>query len=302
MIKNRGLGKGLTALFAETGAEYERVEGAAAEPTPQPAAGAGTVAEIPLRLIAPNPDQPRKHFDEEKLAELAESIRAHGVIQPLVLNRHGDRYLIIAGERRYRASKLAGLATVPAVVRELSEREITEIAIVENLQREDLNPVEAAMAIRDLMEQFGLTQEQVAARIGKSRPAIANLLRLLSLSKPVLNLVREGRLTAGHARALVVVTDANRQIDLAERACDNKMSVRQLEEACRQLDNDVRRPVKKSGRGEISRELRSLVGSMQTVFGTRVTVSGSDSQGKICIEYFSGEDLDRLYDCIEKLK
>ena len=296
MIRNRGLGKGLSALFAETDEEYGATRNETA------AVGSGGIQEIPLHLIAPNPDQPRKHFDEEKLGELAQSIRTHGVIQPLVLNRKGDRYLIIAGERRYRASKLAGLETVPAVVKELSDREITELAIVENLQRDDLNPVEAATAIRELMEQFGLTQEQVAARIGKSRPAIANLLRLLSLSTPVLNLVREGKLSAGHARALVVVTDETRQRELAERACDNRMSVRQLEEACRNLDNDVRRPVKKSTRSEISRELRSLISEMQMVFGTRVTVSGSDRQGKISIEYFSTEDLDRLYECVEKLK
>ena len=300
MIKNRGLGKGLSALFAETEAEYGAEEKAE---TGQVGRGQdASISEIPLRLIAPNPGQPRKYFDEERLSELTESIRAHGVIQPLVLNRKGDRYQIIAGERRYRAAKRAGLETVPAVVRELSDREVSELAIVENLQREDLNPVEAASAVRELMDQFGLTQEQVALRIGKSRPAIANLLRLLSLSAPVLRLVREGRLSAGHARALVVVTDETRQRELAERACDNRMSVRQLEEECRQLDNDLRRPVKKSSRGEISRELRALIGEMQTVFGTRVTVSGNDSQGRICIEYYSSEDLDRLYECVEKLK
>ena len=307
MIKNRGLGKGLSALFAETDAEYDKtIEadlGLSSRDRGEEAVPAG-VSEIALNLIAPNPDQPRKQFDEEKLRELADSISTHGVIQPLVLNRKGNRYLIIAGERRWRAAKLAGLERVPAVVKELSDKEVKEISIIENLQREDLNPVEAAVAIRELMDQFGLTQEQVAERIGKSRPAIANLLRLLSLSRPVLALVREGRLSAGHARALVVVTDEFRQIDLANRACDNKMSVRQLEDACRKLDADVRKPVKKAPRKEEaqSRELKDLVSTMQTVFGTKVTVMGNDSKGRICIDYFSPDDLDRIFDLMDELK
>lgn len=312
MIKNRGLGKGLSALFAETDAEYDKTMEAdfglpkraeSPKPTAASAPEAG-VAEIAINLIAPNPDQPRKVFDQEKLQELANSIAAHGVIQPVVLNRKGDRYIIIAGERRWRASKLAGLERIPAVVKELSDKEVKEISIIENLQREDLNPVEAAIAIRELMDQFGLTQEQVAERIGKSRPAIANLLRLLTLSRPVLALVREGRLSAGHARALVVVTDELRQIDLANRACDNKMSVRQLEEACKKLDVEVRKAVKrpvKQAEAQ-SRELKDLVSTMQTVFGTKVTVMGNDSKGRICIDYFSPDDLDRIFDLMDELK
>ena len=321
MIKNRGLGKGLSALFAETDAEYDRTmdvdlglppvrETKQSEPKPSaPTAEAvreaeGGISEIPINRIAPNPNQPRKHFDEEKLRELADSIALHGVIQPVVLNKKGDRYIIIAGERRWRAAKLAGLEKMPAVVRELSDKEVKEISIIENLQREDLNPVEAALAIRELMDQFGLTQEQVAERIGKSRPAIANLLRLLTLSRQVLALVREGRLSAGHARALVVITDEMRQIELANRACDNKMSVRQLEEACRKQDDSARKPVKRNAKPAEtqSRELKDLVSTMQTVFGTKVTVMGNDTKGRICIDYFSADDLDRIFDLMEEIR
>ena len=220
MSEKKPLGKGLNALFSDI-LDDDFIE-------------TKTIIkkhldDVDINLIDTNPNQPRKYFDEDALKDLAESIKHYGIIQPLILLQTGERYLIIAGERRFRAAKLAGLTVVPAVIKELTNQEVQEIALIENLQREDLNPIEAAEAIQELMVSHNLTQEQVASKIGKSRPGITNTLRLLTLEKPVIDMVREGRLSAGHARALVVVDDKAFQVKLAEQAADNKMSVRQLE-------------------------------------------------------------------------
>ena len=229
MAIKKGLGRGLESLFAMYDEEVEQTN-----PTPKAATPntKGGVDMVDMNLIKANPNQPRKHFDEDALNELAASIRLHGVIQPIVINDNEDgTYIIIAGERRFRAARKAGLENIPAVIKKYSDKQIKEIAIIENLQREDLNPIEAARAIKQLMEEYNLTQEAVAERIGKSRPNIANVLRLLTLYPDVMTMVEEGKLSSGHARALVVVEDHLLQVKLANQAIKDKWTVRELEKA-----------------------------------------------------------------------
>lgn len=296
----KGLGKGLEALFSIYDEENEKDE----KQTQNKVASNVTVEKdgvLELRIdeVHPNPNQPRKNFDQTALEELAQSIKNHGVIQPLVVNKEDDGYMIIAGERRWRASKLAGLEYVPCIIKNYTEKQIKEIALIENLQREDLNPVEAAKAIKQLMDEYNFTQEIVADRIGKSRPNVTNLLRLLSLYPDVLKLVENGRLSAGHARCLVVVSDYNQQLKFANMACDNKMSVRDLEKAVKNYLN----PKKLSNqKPEQSVELKELVNEMQRVFSTKVSVIGNDKKGRIYIDYYSRDDLDRIADLIELAK
>ena len=296
----KGLGKGLEALFSIYDEENEKDE----KQTQNKVASNVTVEKdgvLELRIdeVHPNPNQPRKNFDQTALEELAQSIKNHGVIQPLVVNKEDDGYMIIAGERRWRASKIACLEYVPCIIKNYTEKQIKEIALIENLQREDLNPVEAAKAIKQLMDEYNFTQEIVADRIGKSRPNVTNLLRLLSLYPDVLKLVENGRLSAGHARCLVVVSDYNQQLKFANMACDNKMSVRDLEKAVKNYLN----PKKLSNqKPEQSVELKELVNEMQRVFSTKVSVIGNDKKGRIYIDYYSRDDLDRIADLIELAK
>ena len=217
-VKKGGLGRGLSALLS--GAEEEYENSLSEQDTNAKSETDGSPVEISLNLIDPNVNQPRKTFDETAMNELANSIRIHGVISPIILVPNGERYMIIAGERRFRAAKKAGLLTIPGIVRNYTQQQVKEISLIENLQREDLNPIETANAIKQLMEEYKYTQEEVADRIGKSRPAIANTLRLLTLSQPVIDLVAEGRLSPGHARCLVVVEDAEAQLTLAKNGID----------------------------------------------------------------------------------
>ena len=235
------------------------------------------------------------------LEELRDSIKMHGVIQPIVLAKNVDGgYIIIAGERRYRASQMAKLKTIPAIIKDYTDRQIKEIALIENLQREDLNPIETAKALREVMVEYDMTQDELADRIGKSRSAIANTLRLLSLTPEVIKLVEDGKLSAGHARTLVVLTDKKAQYALALRASDGKMSVRDLEKAVKDVLNP---PVKKRKLDrEQSLELKELVSDMQKVFSTKVSVLGSDNKGRIYIDYFSKDDLNRICELIEFLR
>jgi len=297
----KGLGKGLEALFSIYDEEVEKTENKneIKKKDTQVTTQVSGVTEISINEIEPNPNQPRKIFDEEALKELSNSIKNHGVIQPLVVNKTDDGYMIIAGERRWRASKLAGLDTVPCVVKNYTEKQIKEIALIENLQREDLNPIEAARAIKLLMEEYNFTQEIVADRIGISRSNVANLLRLLSLFPEVVKLVEDGRLSAGHARCLVVITDYNTQLKLANQASDNKMSVRDLEKAVKNYLN----PKKVTNQtASQSIELKELVNEMQRVFATKVSVIGNDKKGRIYIDYYSRDDLDRISELIELTK
>ncbi len=254
------------------------------------------VSQLNIDLIDPNANQPRKHFDKDALNELAESIKIHGVIQPIVVTAVGKRYMIIAGERRWRASKLVGLNTIPAIIREYTNKEISEVSIIENLQREDLNPMEQARAIKNLIDAYGLTQEDVAKRLGKSRPLITNTIRLLNLEPEVIQMIEEGKLTAGHARSLVVVTDRDSQIKLAKQVSTRKLTVRDLERAVKNTQKKVQ--IKSSQ----SVELKQLVQDMQRVFSTKVNVIGSDVRGRIYIDYYSQDDLQRFYELIDKCK
>ena len=256
----------------------------------------GEVNEIDITDIDPNYEQPRKNFDQQALKELADSIKSHGIIQPLVLVRMGMRYMIIAGERRWRAAKMAGLKTVPAVVKNYTPQQIKEVSLVENLQREDLNPVETARAIKQLMDEFNMTQEAVADRLGKSRPAIANTLRLLSLDDRVLEMIEKNRLSAGHARTLVVVTDPEAQVKLAQKACN--MSVRDTEKMVREYLNPKPQKVKVPQ----SIELKELVSNMQRVFATKVGAIGNDNKGRLYIDYYTKDDLDRICAMVEDLR
>lgn len=288
-MTKKGLGKGLNELFSA----YEDYT-ESTNTTKQ-------TNEINIKNIIANPNQPRKTFDQNALNELASSIKTHGVIQPIVVNNQKDgTYLIIAGERRYRASKLAGLTTVPCIIKDYSEKQIKEISIIENLQREDLNPIESARAIRQLMEEYNMTQEAVSERIGVSRPNIANTLRLLTLCPEVINLVETNRLSAGHARCLVPIQNFNLQIKLATSACDNKMSVRDLEKTVKKVLNP-KSPAEKIPQ-EQSLELKDLVNEMQRTFATKVSVIGNDKKGRIYIDYYSRDDLDRIAEMINLLK
>lgn len=253
----------------------------------------GEVKEIDVSDIDPNYEQPRKNFDQQALKELADSIKTHGIIQPIVLVQMGMRYMIIAGERRWRAAKIAGLKTVPAVIKQYTPQQIKEVSLIENLQREDLNPVETARAIKQLMDECNMTQEAVADRIGKSRPAVANTLRLLSLDDRVLELVETNKLSAGHARTLVVVSQPEDQVRLAQKACT--LSVRDTEKMVREYLN----PKPEKPKVEQSIELKELVANMQRVFATKVSAIGNDNKGRLYIDYYTKDDLDRICEMIE---
>lgn len=296
MVAKKGLGRGLESLFSmynddesdkniTSNNENSKKEG---------------VSEIELDLVYSNPNQPRKYFDQEALDDLACSIKNHGVIQPIVLNKDDEgKFMIVAGERRYRASIMAGLSTIPAVVRGYSSRQIKEIAIIENLQREDLNPIETARAIKRLIEEYNLTQDIVAERIGKSRPAVTNTLRLLNLCPEVIKMVESGDLTAGLARALIVITDETQQTMMANKAIKLKMNVREVENAVKRVLNP-RKEVEKIQTQSI--ELRKLVEELQRMLATKVTAIGNDEKGRIYIDYYNTDDLERIAEIIEKVQ
>lgn len=283
----RGLGRGLGALLGDD------VESAAA-PQPAEQTAVDEVRMLPIHLIDPNREQPRRSFDEGALNDLAQSIRAVGVLQPIIVAQSGERYTIIAGERRYRASRLAEKTEIPAIVRDWDEQTRLEAALIENLQRDNLNPIEEAMGVRRLMDETGLTQEQAAERLGKSRPAVANLLRLLTLPDAVRQMLIEGKLSAGHGRALVTV-DRKRQIQLANLTVQQGWSVRQLERICAQ-------PVKEeSKKPRIQRDAQftQLEGMARELFGTRVKLDGDANNGKITLYYYNADDLQRIWDVLE---
>lgn len=296
-MKAKGLGKGLSVLFSETEEDY----GKSLFFDEEQAAKGEQVQEIEIGSIFANPNQPRKAFDQTALQELADSISKHGVIMPIIVNKSGDRYMIIAGERRFRASKLAGLKTVPTIVKNYNERQIKEISLIENLQREDLNPIEAATAMRSLMDDYGMTQEDLADRIGKSRPAIANTLRLLSLSQEVIKMVANGALSAGHARAIISLPPTE-QIKTAENAIKEGLSVREVERRVKDYFDPPEVKEKKRIKQELSLELKELIGDMQRVLGTKVNAIGNDKKGRIYIDYYTRDDLDRISEIIEHLK
>ena len=296
----RGLGKGLDALFSIY--EDEEKEQKVNSTQQSDNAVSGGVNEIDIRKIDPHKNQPRKRFDANSLKELTESIKQHGIIQPIIVNEEKNgRYTIIAGERRFRASINAGLKTIPAIVRKYSERQIKEVSLVENLQREDLNPIEAAKAIRELMTEYNFTQETVADRIGKSRPLVANTLRLLSLSPEVIEMIEQNKISAGHGKCLVAVEDKHKQIELAKLVIENRLTVRDLENLIRN-EKPGQRNVSLREKVVQSIELKELGHRLQRLFRTKVKIVGDDNKGKISIAYFNQDDLDRICSFLDKLE
>lgn len=290
-----GLGRGLGALLGEsTETESFAMPKTAAEPAPK----GDVVADLPINKIDPNREQARKRFDEEALLELSQSIGEVGVVQPIVVCPNGDRYTIIAGERRFRASRMAGKETIPAIVRDWDENQRMAASLVENLQRNDLNPIEEAAGIQALMDKFGLTQEQVSKKLGKSRPAVANTTRLLTLPDEVQQMLVEGKLSAGHGRALVAVPGDERKIKLANLAVQQAWSVRRLEQVVA-LGEAASEP--KHDKPRLP-ELGSLESMAREVFGTRVKLEGGLEKGKLVLSYYSQDDLQHIWDVIERMK
>ncbi len=280
-MKKMGLGRGLDALLPETN-DLDNM-----------------VSMIAVTEIDRNPDQPRRDFDEAALQTLADSIRTAGVLQPLLVVEQNGRYRIVAGERRFRAARIAGLDTVPCIVRDFTAEEQMEAALIENVQREDLNPIEEAAAVKQFMDACHYTQEQAAKRLGKSRPALANLLRLLSLPKVVQDDVIAGRLSAGHARVLAGLEEERRQIALAQMVILEGLSVRELEKIAAQ-PNPVIKP--KPAPKALPLELQDMQNRMQETFGLRTQLKGSRKRGKIILQYYSEDELERLYQCLERLE
>jgi len=294
MVKG-GLGRGLESLFSSY-KNIDNIENVSRETKDK---NDKEVKNISISLLDPNKGQPRKKFETESLNELANSIKNHGVLQPIIVVERDNRYLIVAGERRFRASKIAGLKEIPCIVKEFTNAEIKEISIVENLQRQDLTPIEEAKAIKELIEEFGWTQEVVADRLGKSRPAISNTLRLLQLAPEVIQMIEDGKLSAGHAKSLVVVADKAAQIKLAKQVCERKLTVRDLEQAVKSTKSKSK---VQSTNCKISNEFQALIMDMQRVFGTKVFMMGSENRGRIYIDYFNKDDLDRVYEIVQVLK
>ncbi len=289
----RGLGRGLGALLGEDVVALQAEVKPETVPV-QDAAPVDAVRDLPIYMIDPNPDQPRRTFDEDALRELAASIESVGVIQPIVVCETDGRYRIIAGERRYRACRMAGLEMIPAIVRNWDQQRQLEAALIENLQRDDLNAIEEARGVRRLMEEGGLTQECAAERLGKSRSALANLLRLLTLEDVVQQMVIDGKLSAGHARALAGV-DRKRQVQLANLTVQQGWSVRQLERICAQPVKTEEEP-KKAPR---DRQFTNLESMARELFGTRAKLDGTQERGKLTLFYYSADDLQRIWEVLE---
>lgn len=280
MAKKTGLGKGLDALFANNIDEEIREN--------------EVIEKLKITEVEPNRNQPRKNFDEEALDELAESIKRYGVIQPIIVVKKEDYYEIVAGERRWRASKKAGLKEIPAIVRESDERKNKEIALIENVQREDLNAYEKALGIKELMEEYGLTQQEVAEILGKSRSSIANTVRILNLDERVLELVKEGKLQEGHARTLLAIEDKDKQYKMAIKMIENgATTVRDFEKNINHKKDEKKKDKKYEA------ILADIENSFQGFFGSKVKLEPGKRKGKIVIEYTSNEDLERILELIK---
>ena len=280
-MKKTGLGRGLGALLPETN-DLDHL-----------------VSMIAITELDRNPDQPRREFDDASLHSLADSIREAGVLQPLLVVEENGRYRIVAGERRFRAARLAGLDAVPCIVRDFSPREQMEAALIENIQREDLNPIEEAAAVKRFMEACRYTQEQAAKRLGKSRPALANSLRLLTLPQEIQQDVAAGRISAGHARVLAGIEDQQRQAALARLTIQEGLSVRALEKMAAQPPAQIR---EKPAPRPLPLELQDMESRMQETFGLRTVFKGNRKHGKIILQYYNEDELELLYQCLEKLE
>ena len=315
--RKNGLGRGLDALFPDkkTASKENEVKFTAkVEKKTEPAVKVRNVKErteapkqkkvpmmVKISMVEPNPNQPRKQFDEDALLELSESVKQYGILQPLLVSDKKDYYEIIAGERRWRAAKLAGLKEVPVIVKEFSEQELVEISLIENIQREDLNAVEEAMAYKRLMDEFHLKQDEIADRVGKSRTAVTNSMRLLKLSAKVQQMLIDEMITAGHARAILAVSDMEKQDSLAMRVFDEKLSVRETEK----LVKAVLAPPKENKPHSYSAEdaaYENLEEKMKSIMGTKVLIHRKkNDKGKIEIEYYSRDELERIIDLFESI-
>lgn len=296
--KNRGLGRGLDALFADQAPAVQPDRADRKDEEGSPAEGREAVSYIDINEIKPNENQPRKTFDEEKISELAASITEHGIIQPLVVRKSKRGYEIVAGERRWRAARKAELKEVPCLIREFTDEENMLIAIIENMQREDLNPIEEAEGLHQMIKTYGLTQEEVSKSVSKSRPYITNALRLLKLPVEIQQLVTEGKLTTGHARALIPIQDKVLQAQLCRRIIDEGLSVRKVEELASGAGKVKKKPAKKTKSADtlhVEQELKSL-------FGTRVSINQKGKKGSIELEYYSTEELNRLIELLKSVE
>lgn len=305
--KKSGLGRGLDALFPEKAVNTKQNEkplqdNAAADFKKEKEESNDGVKLVKVSKVEPNRNQPRKKFDEDSLLELSESIKQYGVLQPLLVSDKKDYYEIIAGERRWRAAKMAGIKEIPVIVREFTSRETVEISLIENIQREDLNPVEEALAYKRLMEEFHLKQDEIAERVSKSRTAVTNSLRLLKLDPRVQNMVIDEMITAGHARAILGISDPDTQEMVASKVFDNKLSVRETEELVRKILKPVKKKKKISNPAEDA-IYESLEEKMKGITGTRVFIHRKkNNKGKIEIEYYSRDDLERIIDLFESIR
>lgn len=278
--KKSALGKGLGALIPESNNNESNTN-----------ENINLIKEVEINKIIPNEDQPRKSFDEEKLASLSESIKQNGIIQPIVVVKEKEFYKIVAGERRWRAAKIAGIKKVPIIEKKLNDIEVMELSLIENLQREDLNPIEEAEAYRRLMEEFNLTQEAISAKVGKSRPVISNSLRLLNLHEKVKQYLIEGTISVGHGRLLLEINDKEMQFEAAKKIIDDGLNVRQTEKLIKNIlekKENKKKPVQKDI------YIKEMEDRLKTALGTKVTISKGKKKGKIEIEYYSQEDLERL--------
>ncbi|QFJ54177.1 ParB/RepB/Spo0J family partition protein [Pseudobutyrivibrio xylanivorans] len=294
--KKGGLGKGLDSLIVN------KNEGVVAVNPEQH----GAPVEVDINKVEPNKLQPRKNFDEDKLQDLAENIKLHGIINPLIVQDRGKYYEIIGGERRWRAARIAGFKKVPVIIMKLSEQEFVEISLIDNIQREQLNPIEEAMAFARLIDEFKLKQDEVAERVSKSRTTITNALRLLKLDKRVQDMIVDDKLTTGHARAMLAITDPDKQYEFAERAFDEKMSVRDVEREVKKLIND-KKADKKIKAAELDPQLVAIYQDTQeklkSVLGTKVYINAKDNKsGKLEIEYYTQDELNRIVELLENIK
>ena len=309
-MAKKGLGKGLGAIFGEDVVKENKEETEKKAKAKAEAKAAeemdekGRILMLKLDLVQPNKEQPRKTFDEEKINELAESIKNYGVLQPLLVQKNDSFYEIIAGERRWRAAKAAGLKEVPAVLKEYSKQEAMEISLIENVQRADLNPIEEALGYKQLINEFGLTQEEIAIRVAKSRVAITNTMRLLKLDEQIQNMLIQGIISSGHARALLSLEDTMMQLKAAKEILDKKLSVRETEKLVKRMQKEVSGEKKEEKKKDETLALiyQNLEDRMKSVMGTKVSIHNKDkNKGRIEIEYYSEAELERIVEMIESI-
>lgn len=299
-IKKKGLGKGLDSLIPDNKSMKSVTSEKTVESKEDAAAKTG-VQVMKINEVEPNRDQPRKNFDEDALLELSDSIKQFGVLQPLLVRKRKDYYEIIAGERRWRAAKLAGVKEVPVIEKEYTDQEILEIGLIENIQRENLNPIEEAIAYKRLLEEFNLKQDEVAERVSKSRTAVTNSMRLLKLSDKVQQMIIDDMISTGHARALLAIDDPELQYTLANKIFDEKLSVRETEKLVKEIKNPKKPKEKKPVANSFI--YQDLEEKMKSVFGTKVSIaSKGKGKGKIEIEYYSDDELEHLFDMMMSIK